>query len=62
MKVLHIPVVQTSKPGLKMIVHHIPGIPIQRHIIKYHELITMTSTHNRISVEQKDIMHGKSNK
>jgi len=28
-----------AKPGLKMVVHDIPRIPVQWHIVKYHKLI-----------------------
>jgi len=34
------------KPGLKVIVHDIPSIPVQWHIVKYHKLIAIALCRN----------------
>ena len=33
-------------PCLKVVIHHIPGVPVQRHVIKHHKLVSKTTVGN----------------
>ena len=37
-------------PGLEVVVHHVPGVPVQRHVVKHHKLVAMAAVREGLSV------------